>query len=127
MISVVDYGLGNLYSIRRALEYIGADSIVTDEPEKISRAERLLLPGVGAFGQGIENLRKRDLVEPIKRFINSGKPFLGICLGMQLLMDTSEELGRHDGLQLIRGKVFRLTPSDDHESGRYKVPHVGWN
>lgn len=127
MVTIIDYGLGNLYSVERAIKYLGSDVVITDDPEIISNAERLILPGVGAFGNGISSLHKKGLIEPIKSFVLSKRPFLGICLGMQLLMSTSEELGIHQGLDLIKGKVVRLFSDADNPGQNCKVPHVGWN
>jgi len=120
-IVVVDYGMGNLFSVKLACEKVGLRAVISSDPLKISKASALILPGVGAFGDAMENLKKMDLVNSIKKFINSGKPFLGICLGMQLLMTESEEFGLHKGLDVIKGKVFRFP------SGSEKVPQVGWN
>jgi glutamine amidotransferase len=119
---IVDYGLGNLFSVERALRYLGASCEITSDAAKISAAHRLILPGVGAFGDGMKGLAGRGLVEPIKEFIATGRPFMGICLGMQLLMTEGEEFGIHKGLDVIKGRVRRLD-----ESGGYKIPHIGWN
>lgn len=119
--TVVDYGLGNLYSIERAIRYIGSNTVIADHPESIVKAGCLILPGVGAFGEGMKNIERKGLKEPILSFVASGRPFLGICLGMQLLMDISEELGLHQGLGLIKGDVVRFL------NLKYKIPHVGWN
>lgn len=123
---IIDYGMGNLFSIKRALEYLGGSAVISFEPSVISSAKRAILPGVGAFGDGMENLRKRNLIEPIKEFVRSGKPFLGICLGMQLLMAEGEEFGLHKGLDLVPGKVKRF-PDSSTQGQIYKIPHVGWN
>lgn len=123
---IVDYGMGNLFSIQRAVAYVGGMPVISGEPPIIRGAERLILPGVGAFGDGMDNLRQRELIEPIKDFVSSGKTLLGICLGMQLLMTESEEFGLHSGLDLIRGRVTRL-PEPRPEGPFYKIPHVGWN
>lgn len=125
-VTIIDYGLGNLFSVVRAFRYLGCNTVVTDDPKMVSKAEYLILPGVGSFGEGIANLEDRGLVEPIRIFSLSGRPFLGICLGMQLLMNFSEELGLHRGLEIVKGKVVRLSVME--EGGRrYKVPHIGWN
>jgi len=124
-VAIVDYGLGNLYSIRRAIEYLGGTVIITADPEMIAEAGRMILPGVGAFGEGIANLEKKNLTGPVKEFAMTGRPLLGICLGMQLLMDGSEELGAHKGLGIIGGKVVRIPVQD--AAAAYKIPHVGWN
>lgn len=122
-IAVVDYGLGNLFSVERAFRYIGAEVKITSEAKDIKNADYLVLPGVGAFGDGMSGLRERGLIEPITEFVESGRPFLGICLGMQLLMISSEEFGEHQGLGLVEGRVVRLKEGKE----RVKVPHVGWN
>lgn len=123
---VIDYGLGNLFSIKRALSYVGAHVDVTSSGRDVLRAEVVVLPGVGAFGDGMHQLRERGLVEPILQFAQSGRPVLGICLGMQLLFSEGEEFGLHEGLNLIEGKVARLCESDP-DGRRVKVPHVGWS
>lgn len=123
--TVVDYGLGNLFSVARALEAQGARVRVTSEPDEVRSAERLVLPGVGAFGDGMAGLAARGLVEPIREFARSGRPLFGICLGTQLLMDEGHEFGTHAGLGLVPGSVGPFAPPP---SGRAaKIPHVGWN
>lgn len=121
-VTVIDYGMGNLLSVSRALEHCGADVAVESAATAIERAERLVLPGVGAFGDGMAELRQRDLVEPIRRFVGSGRPLLGICLGMQMLLDGSDEFGASEGLGLIKGWVRKLPA----QAG-LKLPHVGWS
>lgn len=121
---IVDYGRGNLFSLSRALEHLGATPVVTSDPAVVASAERLILPGVGAFGDGMDNLRARGLVEPVKAYAKTGRPLLGICLGMQLLLEESDEFGRHEGLGLVPGKVTRFSDSPER---RWKVPHVGWS
>ena len=120
-IVVVDYGAGNLHSVARALAHEGGDFVISASPAEVSRADRIVLPGVGAFGDSIRELERRELVEPLKAFLATGRPFLGICVGMQLLMSESTEFGEHPGLGFIPGKVVRLSAE------RVKVPHVGWN
>lgn len=119
---VIDYGLGNLHSVVKAFRHEGGDVVVSGEAEEVANADRLVLPGVGAFADGMHGLRTRNLIEPIQRFVARGRPFLGICLGMQLLLSESEEFGRHDGLGLIAGSVVKIPRAP----GR-KVPHIGWN
>lgn len=122
---IVDYGLGNLYSVKRALERVGTDVVISSERRVIEEADRLVLPGVGAFGDGMRHLRELDLVSPLNAYVASGRPVLGVCLGMQLLMSESEEFGIHKGLDVIAGRVVRLqSPAG---SDRHKVPHIGWN
>lgn len=119
-IVVIDYGLGNLRSVTKALEAVGAKADLSNDPEKIVRARGAVLPGVGAFSAGMKNLRSLDLLPAIHRRIAEGKPLLGICLGLQLLFTVSEEHGLHDGLNVIPGRVVRF-------SGGLKIPHMGWN
>jgi imidazole glycerol-phosphate synthase subunit HisH len=125
-VTVVDYGIGNLYSVGRALEYCGAEVFVTGEADAVERATHLVLPGVGAFADGMQGLRERGLVEPIRRYATSGRPLLGICLGMQMLAGLSEEFGEHEGLGLIPGRVLPV-PARDPEGRPLKIPHVGWS
>jgi len=124
MIAIVDYGMGNLRSVDKAFLSQGIGASVTRDPDEISRADGLVLPGVGAFGDCMKNLAEYGLVGPIKKHINSGKPFLGICLGLQLLFEGSEESPDVPGLGVLEGSVVRFTPSEDE---RLKVPHMGWN
>jgi glutamine amidotransferase len=121
MIAIVDYGVGNLRSVQKALERVGATAIVSGEPAALEAARGIVLPGVGAFGDGMANLRARSLVAPLLRQVEAGKPLLGICLGMQLLFDESEEMGIHPGLGLLPGRVVRFAEDE------LRVPHVGWN
>jgi glutamine amidotransferase len=121
MLVIVDYGIGNLRSVQKALERVGATALVTSDPAALDAADGVVLPGVGAFGDGMAHLRRRGLVEPVLRQVDSSKPLLGICLGMQLLFDESEEMGRHQGLGLLPGRVLRFPEGD------LKVPHIGWN
>ncbi len=104
-VTVVDYGMGNLLSVQRAFEHCGAEVELTDVPRRIADAERLVLPGVGAFANCMAGLRLRHLVEPVRSFTDTGRPFLGICIGMQILLEESEEFGRCEGLGLIPGRV----------------------
>ena len=123
---IVDYGRGNLLSVYRAVERCGARAELTSDPERVKRAERLVLPGVGAFGDAMDELRRLDLIEPIVEFSTTGRPFLGICLGMQMMFDRSSEFGSHEGLGLVPGDV-RAIPRDIVNGRRYKIPHIGWN
>ncbi|MEN6348190.1 MAG: imidazole glycerol phosphate synthase subunit HisH [Syntrophomonas sp.] len=125
-ITVIDYGIGNILSVIRALTYCGAEVLVTDSPDKIKSSRALILPGVGAFEDGMRGLRNRNIIDSIKEFERTGHPFMGICLGMQMMLDVSEEFGIHKGLGLIPGKVARI----DHftiEGEKQKTPHIGWN
>ena len=121
-LAVVDYGMGNLRSVQKALERVGQAAEVTRDPERIAGAPGVVLPGVGAFGACMANLRALGLLEPVRRAITAGRPFLGICLGMQLLFDESEEFGPIEGLHVLPGRVVRF-PADAER----KVPHMGWN
>jgi glutamine amidotransferase len=125
-VTIVNYGLGNLFSIANALEHCGGDVRVTDNPREVTRADRIVLPGVGAFSDGMDGLRKRSLVDPIKEFVLSGRPLLGICLGMQIMFDVSEEFGEHKGLGFISGRVV-LIPDASIDGTPHKIPHIGWN
>lgn len=124
-VTVIDYGVGNIFNVSRALQYCGADVILTSDADTLSAAENLILPGVGAFSSGMQGLRERNLIEPILEYVASGKLLLGICLGMQLLFDESMEFGSHKGLGIIQGDVIKMMPKDN-ESNDLKVPHIGW-
>ena len=124
MIAIVDYGVGNLFSLKSSLKAIGADAVVTGDPEVIRSTDKIILPGVGAFGDAAAKLRENGLDQVVIGEARSGKPLMGICLGMQLLFDTGEEYGIHQGLGLIPGRVVSMkgvVPED------YKIPHIGWN
>ena len=124
MIAIIDYGMGNLRSVAKAFEFLGTEAVVSGNPDEIRKADKLVLPGVGAFGDGMENLRKSGLVEAMKEAVLlKKKPILGICLGMQLLALDSTELGQHTGLGFIDAHVRRL----DTNGMGLKLPHVGWN
>ncbi len=124
MIAIIDYGVGNLFSLKCSLSAAGADAIVTGDPEIIRSADKLILPGVGAFGDAAALLRRDGLDKLVIEEAHRGKPLLGICLGMQLLFDYSTEYGRHGGLGLIPGCV---RPVRDYIPEGYKIPHIGWN
>jgi len=125
MIAIVDYNMGNLASVKNAFAKLGKDTVVESNPSNFSKYDKLILPGVGAFGDAMEHLRERDMIEAIRDFGASGKPILGICLGMQLLFESSEEFGEHKGLGLIKGHVKAFDESKFSEP--LKVPHMGWN
>jgi imidazole glycerol-phosphate synthase subunit HisH len=129
MIAIVDYGMGNLRSVEKAFLTVGAPAFITSDPDQIAKAERVVLPGVGAFGAAMENLRASGMDQAVKDAVHSGKPFLGICLGMQLLCTDSDELGYYTGLDLIPGRVVQFFQPEDRtpETDRLKVPHMGWN
>ena len=121
MIVVIDYGMGNLHSVRKALEVVGANAKISSCASDIKKAERIVFPGVGSFGEAMKELKRRKLVEPIKDAIASGKPFLGLCLGLQLLFEKSEESPGVKGLCVLKGEVKRFRLKG------FKVPHMGWN
>ena len=121
-IAIVDYQMGNLRSVQKALEHVGATATITDDPNQIADARKVILPGVGAFGDAMRELNARNLPQSIVDSIQSGKPFLGICLGLQLLFETGYEGERHQGLGVLAGEVVRFPPAAD-----LKVPHMGWN
>lgn len=124
MIAIVDYGVGNLFSLKSSFAAIGAEVKVTADKEEIEKADKIILPGVGAFEDAAEKLRKSGLAEVIKEQTAKGKPLMGICLGMQMLFEKSYEYGEHEGLGLIKGSV---RPISDVIPSDYKVPHIGWN
>ena len=127
MITIIDYEMGNLRSVEKAFERLGFEAKVSSNPQDLKNSDKIVLPGVGAFRDCINNLQSGGFVEPLLQHVGSGKPLLGICVGMQMLFDESEEFGRHKGLGLIPGKVIRF-PTDMIENGeRLKVPHMGWN
>ena len=125
MIAVIDYGVGNLFSLTASLKCLGAETVVTNKKEDIIAADRIILPGVGAFEDAIAKLRATGLVDTIIEETRKGKPLLGICLGMQLLFEKSYEYGEHEGLGLIRGEIASIAEDLTDES--LKVPHIGWN
>ncbi len=146
MITIIDYGIGNLRSMEKALAAVGADVCRTDDPDAVLKADKVVLPGVGAFGACAGEIRRRDgLEDAIHRIIAAGKPFLGVCVGMQLLFDVGEEMGVHQGLGVIPGRVVRFdaatvteshsvlqgaaaeAPSIEAWNGALKIPHMGWN
>lgn len=122
MIIIVDYGMGNLRSVSKALESLGASVRVSSDPNDVARAQKLILPGVGAFPAAMRELSSRALVEPIKAAIGTGVPYLGICLGLQLLFESSDEGARVAGLGVLKGRVTRLAATPP-----LKIPHMGWN
>lgn len=122
MITIIDYQMGNLRSVQKAVEKAGVEAEITSDPQKIANAQRLILPGVGAFGDAIAEIRNRDLEAPIKDYLAADRPFLGICLGLQMLFEQGFEHGAHEGLGVIAGDVVRFElPAE------FKIPHMGWN
>ncbi|MBQ8868679.1 MAG: imidazole glycerol phosphate synthase subunit HisH [Oscillospiraceae bacterium] len=124
MVAIIDYGVGNLFSLKSSLDFLGVESVVTDDKELLASADRIILPGVGAFGDAAKKLQKSGLADFIKQQAKEGKHLLGICLGMQLLFDKSYEYGEHEGLGLISGEIRPISeviPAD------LKIPHIGWN
>lgn len=122
MIAIIDYDAGNIKSVEKALQYLGEETCVTRDPEEILAAEKVILPGVGAFGDAMQKLHQYGLVEVIKEVVNRRKPLLGICLGLQLLFESSEESPGVEGLGILKGKIVRFP-----EDAGVKIPHVGWN
>lgn len=121
MIAIIDYGMGNLRSVQKGFEKVGCEATIVQDPAAVESAPAVVLPGVGAFADAMENLRKSGMIEVIQRVVASGKPFLGICLGQQLLFESSEEFGQTPGLGIFPGRVRRFP------EGQLKVPHMGWN
>ena len=124
MIAIIDYGVGNLFSLRSSLKEIGAEAVVTSDEKVIAEADRIILPGVGAFEDAARKLRESGMADVVKKEAAAGKPMMGICLGMQLMFDVGYEYGVHEGLGLIRGSV---RPIADVIPADYKIPHIGWN
>jgi len=124
MVAIVDYGVGNLFSLKSSLAAVGAEVVVTSDIEVLKRADQIILPGVGAFEDAARKLRESGLCDGLRSLAKSGKPFLGICLGMQMLFDKSFEYGEHEGLGLIKGNVKAIEGVIPKE---YKIPHIGWN
>ncbi len=120
-VTIIDYGLGNLFSVARAFESLGANVCITSNASEIAQAGHLILPGVGAFSKGMQELESRGFIEVIRKYAVSGKPLMGICLGMQMLFETGEENGEHNGLGIIKGRVTKI-PAEKNA----KIPHIGW-
>jgi imidazole glycerol-phosphate synthase subunit HisH len=125
-VAIVDYEAGNLFSVQQACKTVGLDPIITNTPEELINADAIVLPGVGAFGDAMNNLHRLDLIQPLREFVVCGKPFLGICLGMQLLFSESEEFGNNKGLNFIEGTVKKFPPKNKNNE-LIKVPQIGWN
>ncbi len=124
MIAIIDYGVGNLFSLTSSFKYVGADVVVTSDPNEIKKADKIILPGVGAFGDAIKKLKDTGLDKIVIEEAGNGKPLMGICLGMQLLFEKSFEYGEHDGLGLLKGSVV---PMENYIDKSLKIPHIGWN
>jgi len=127
MITIIDYQMGNLRSVQKACENVGIAAKISSDPHEIAASEKLILPGVGGFGAAIAELRRRDLVEPIRDFVASSRPLLGICLGLQLLFETGYEGGTHRGIGLLEGDVVRFDWRSLGIEATLKIPHMGWN
>jgi glutamine amidotransferase len=125
--AIVDFGLGNLFSVRQACEHAGMNASITPDADEIANADLVILPGVGAYKDAMDTLRDLGLVSVLRDYAESGKPLIGICLGLQLMMSRSHEFGTHEGLDLIKGDVVRFQPHDLPNERRLKVPQVGWN
>ena len=124
MIAIVDYGVGNIFSLYSSFKYIGAEVVLTSDPDEIRKADKIILPGVGAFADAAKKLRDSGLAEVVVEEVNNGKPLLGICLGMQMLFERSFEYGEHKGLGLIKGDIVSM---EGIVPANYKIPHIGWN
>jgi len=124
---LINYGMGNLLSVQRGLEACGAEVEISADPETIAQADRLVLPGVGAFESGMNELKSRDLVDAINEFVATNRPLLGICLGMQMLLTESDEFGCHQGLNLIPGRVVKIPDNGNGTAKLRKIPHIGWS
>ncbi|ACM19055.1 imidazoleglycerol-phosphate synthase, glutamine amidotransferase subunit [Geotalea daltonii FRC-32] len=127
MIAIIDYGMGNLRSVQKAFEKVGFEATVTSDPNVVLAADKIVLPGVGAFPDCMRNLEQGGFINPILKVIADGRPFLGICLGLQLLFTESEEFGIHKGLNIIPGRVLRFPEGLEENGEKLKVPHMGWN
>ena len=122
MIAIIDYDAGNIKSVEKALQYLGQETVVSRDPQVLLKADKVILPGVGSFGDAMENLKKYGLVPVIHEIVEKGTPFLGICLGLQLLFESSDETPGVEGLGILKGKILRIPPSPG-----LKIPHMGWN
>ena len=127
MIAIIDYGLGNVFSLSSSLRYLGLECRITRDPQEIAAADRIILPGVGAYGDAMAKLNETGLIPLLKEQAARGKPFMGICLGMQLLFEKGYEYGEHQGLGLLPGSIRPLAEALDAAGSQLKVPHMGWN
>ncbi|WP_026515683.1 imidazole glycerol phosphate synthase subunit HisH [Butyrivibrio sp. MC2021] len=126
MVAIIDYDAGNIKSVEKAFQYLGADTRVTRDPKEIFKADRVVLPGVGAFGDAMNKLKEYDLIPTIREVVSKELPFIGICLGLQLLFDSSEEADGVSGLGILRGNLRKI-PESDTQGNTYKIPQIGWN
>ena len=122
MTAIIDYDAGNIKSVEKALQYLGQETVVSRDPQVLLKADKVILPGVGSFGDAMENLKKYGLVPVIHEIVEKGTPFLGICLGLQLLFESSEETPGVEGIGILKGKILRIPPAEG-----LKIPHMGWN
>ena len=127
MVVIIDYDAGNVMSVLRACEAVGADVVISGNPDTIARASHVILPGQGAFGDAMDHMKSRGLIEPIRDVVRSKVPFLGICLGLQVLFSSSEEAGNTPGLQILDGDIKRIPPGADENGRKLRIPHIGWN
>lgn len=127
MIAVIDYDAGNVASVEKALRYLGEETVVTRDPETLFSAEKVILPGVGSFGEAMERLKEYGLVEPIREIVRRNTPFLGICLGLQLLFESSEENPGAEGLGILKGRIVKIPEGTGADNEPLKIPHIGWN
>ena len=125
-IAIIDYKGSNLFSVQNACEFVGLQATISSDPKILQEADAAILPGVGAFSTAMGNLEKLDLIDPIRSFVNSGRPFMGICLGLQLMFTESTEFGQHEGLDIIKGSVLKIPTRNSHGETQ-KVPIIGWN
>lgn len=127
MVAIIDYDAGNVKSVEKALQFLGQETVLTREPGKILGADRVILPGVGAFGDAMKRLEDYGLVDVIRKVVQNGTPFLGICLGLQLLFESSEESPGVQGLGILKGRILRIPEGEGPDKKPLKIPHIGWN
>ena len=127
MVAIIDYDAGNVKSVEKALQFLGQETVLTREPGKILGADRVILPGVGAFGDAMKRLEDYGLVDVIRKVVQNGTPFLGICLGLQLLFESSEESPGVQGLGILKGRILRIPEGEGPDKKPIKIPHIGWN
>ena len=127
MVAIIDYDAGNVKSVEKALQFLGQETVLTRDPGKILGADRVILPGVGAFGDAMKRLEDYGLVDVIRKVVQNGTPFLGICLGLQLLFESSEESPGVQGLGILKGRILRIPEGEGPDKKPLKIPHIGWN